>query len=404
MGANPGSPTVKLDRKFFLKVMIAALLFTGASGIFAVLTGTWHVVGKVMLSACVAAVTAGMMMPIAGWVDDEDTRPSGLWGIALIILQTICFLAAIWVDYSNAEWRFLATGFILFPLGWPAIWIIAAKGNKPFTLANLTSLGTLALSSLAFITGIWWQNFFTNTSTLGVHKDIDWNLIASACTLYFYGILAAIALADWTRHDKHHWRWVGPVGALISTVLILVGIWAGSQKRTPILDVSTALALFAAHAMFIIGLQLGPNPTNRFFRLGTILIAGITIAMACAISIASIDARIADAPLVRLTGAGTILTICCTLALIIIARLNRGVNLTAQDANVMDALIDLFCPRCKTRQSLSAGDSACHSCGLRISIKIEEPRCSGCGYLLYKIPGNTCPDCGKPINTPALEA
>ena len=42
------------------------------------------------------------------------------------------------------------------------------------------------------------------------------------------------------------------------------------------------------------------------------------------------------------------------------------------------------------------GHAKCGSCGLRIRITVEEPRCS-CGYLLYRLEGDTCPECGREI-------
>jgi hypothetical protein len=394
---------MKLDRKILLKLMIAALLLTGASGVLAVLTGSWDVVGRVMLSSLVAAIAAGLMMPIAGWVDDEDTRASGLWGMALIILQFFCFISAIWIDFSGVEWRLLATGFILFPLGWPAIWIVVAKAGKPITLAKAAGLAVLAASSLAFIAGIWWEQLFSPTGNVYVSHDTSWKLIATGMVWYAYGALAAIALAGWTLRDKDFWRWLGPLGALTAAGLCTAGIWLESRERTPVLDISTGLAIFGAHAVFLSNLKLGANPAMRFVKLGAILLSGTTIALACAVSISDIQGSWShvDTPLIRLSGAGTILSICATLALLITARINRGVNIDPQTASVLSDLIDLFCPRCKTRQTLPAGDSACRACGLRISIKLEEPRCASCGYLLYKITGTSCPDCGKPITTPS---
>lgn len=383
--------------------MIGALLLTGGCGVLAVLTGTWDVVGRVMLSSTVAAIAAGMMMPIAGWIDDEDTRASGLWGIALIVLQFLFFISAIWIDYSDVQWRLLATGFILFPVGWPAIWIVLAKANKPFTLAKTTALLTLCISAAAFVAGIWWPKVSTILNALDPSNDGDWKLISSGSVLYFYGLLAAIALSNWTRNDTRHWRWLGPLGAIVSITLCLTGIWMGSHERTPILDVATALALFCAHAVFLLNLSLGISPAARLLRLSTILISAITMAMACAVSITNINDRWSqiDTPLTRLTGAGTILTLCATLSLIITARLTRGINIAPTDALVMGSLIDLFCPRCKTRQSLPAGDSACNHCDLRISIKIQEPRCTHCGYMLHKLATPFCPECGQPVTQPA---
>ena len=62
--------------------------------------------------------------------------------------------------------------------------------------------------------------------------------------------------------------------------------------------------------------------------------------------------------------------------------------------------VTLECPRCRSRQELAAGNSRCGSCGAGIFIEVEEPRCE-CGYLLYKLQGDTCPECGRPVQVMA---
>jgi len=58
--------------------------------------------------------------------------------------------------------------------------------------------------------------------------------------------------------------------------------------------------------------------------------------------------------------------------------------------------IRLTCPRCGEEQDLAAGEGQCSRCGLKIRINIEEPRCS-CGYLLFRLEGDRCPECGRRI-------
>src|SRR5690606_18606736 len=58
--------------------------------------------------------------------------------------------------------------------------------------------------------------------------------------------------------------------------------------------------------------------------------------------------------------------------------------------------VQVTCPRCQCSQTLKTGVSKCRECQLRIEIGIEEPRCT-CGYLLYKLQGDTCPECGRVI-------
>lgn len=55
------------------------------------------------------------------------------------------------------------------------------------------------------------------------------------------------------------------------------------------------------------------------------------------------------------------------------------------------------CPRCRTEQSLATGLQRCRACRLAMIIEIEEPRCP-CGYLLFRLEGDRCPECGLPVS------
>ncbi len=58
--------------------------------------------------------------------------------------------------------------------------------------------------------------------------------------------------------------------------------------------------------------------------------------------------------------------------------------------------IRLECPDCGTRQTLGTGAVRCVSCRATLLIEVEEPRCK-CGYLLYRLVGDQCPECGRAI-------
>jgi hypothetical protein len=56
----------------------------------------------------------------------------------------------------------------------------------------------------------------------------------------------------------------------------------------------------------------------------------------------------------------------------------------------------LTCPRCEAEQELPAGLARCGSCRQALLIEVEEPRCE-CGYLLFRLEGDRCPECGRTI-------
>jgi hypothetical protein len=58
--------------------------------------------------------------------------------------------------------------------------------------------------------------------------------------------------------------------------------------------------------------------------------------------------------------------------------------------------LTLACPQCAFEQTLPTGNVRCGACGFTMVIEVEEPRCE-CGYLLFRLAGDTCPECGRPV-------
>ncbi len=55
------------------------------------------------------------------------------------------------------------------------------------------------------------------------------------------------------------------------------------------------------------------------------------------------------------------------------------------------------CPKCGERQTHRPGFARCSRCHAGMLIDVEEPRCE-CGYLLYRLVGEKCPECGRPVS------
>ena len=59
--------------------------------------------------------------------------------------------------------------------------------------------------------------------------------------------------------------------------------------------------------------------------------------------------------------------------------------------------VSMNCPRCADLIQLPLGHGACPHCKLAIHIECDEPRCE-CGYLLHKLTGVNCPECGMEVS------
>ena len=97
----------------------------------------------------------------------------------------------------------------------------------------------------------------------------------------------------------------------------------------------------------------------------------------------------------RCMAASGIVTGCGTLALAVLARMNRRVDFEMEGGALTEIVV--VCPRCRKKQSLTIGDATCSGCQLRISTRVEEPRCPTCDYLLIGLTSTRCPECGTEI-------
>jgi hypothetical protein len=98
----------------------------------------------------------------------------------------------------------------------------------------------------------------------------------------------------------------------------------------------------------------------------------------------------------RLMGVLLVVTLLTAVVVRVMQRmqgLDRQVNIETTKLEV-----ELKCPRCLHRQTVTAGHSRCAHCKLRFNIEIEEPRCPKCNYLLFNLVHPQCPECGTALS------
>ena len=183
---------------------------------------------------------------------------------------------------------------------------------------------------------------------------------------------------------------------LTAMAMILFRIWRGGGGYQALFTAIVALGAVPAHANLCLLVPLKPG--QRWLALGTIGLGAMTAILIFAG--VAMDIHRGDSLLLRLAAATAIFAGCGSLALLVLARLNRGANVEP-GALPVELNIALTCPRCQSKQSLPLGGAACSGCNLRIHITVEEPRCLQCGYLLYQLTSPQCPECGTAIQAGA---
>lgn len=225
----------------------------------------------------------------------------------------------------------------------------------------------------------------------------------------FGGVFGGVALASTLasgRLRRYRWpvvagaacaglagvAWIGMIWRWHRTVGIDEDVWIGWGATF------TILSLWGLHHGL---LRLPPYPAV-FSRI----LAGTTIGIATLLAVLSIvlawDEIVGgwgrgDGVLIRAVSVGSILVALGTVVAPIVGFIERQrLGETSETAMGSRVRVRLQCPRCDLEQALAVGRGRCAGCGLRIGIEIEEPRCA-CGYLLYRLEGDACPECGRAV-------
>jgi len=110
------------------------------------------------------------------------------------------------------------------------------------------------------------------------------------------------------------------------------------------------------------------RPGQRWLLWGTI---GAAIATGVFVDLARITHPWQEDILGRLAGAAAIIAGCGTLALLVLAKINRRAGPSAAAVSELRA-ISVTCPRCHDKQTIAIGEARCRNCGLVIQVRVEE--------------------------------
>jgi hypothetical protein len=372
-------------RKIILRALLAALALTALAGVAAILLAE-QLVTRVMLTGLLTAVAAVLLLRLSSMVDRAKTHAAGIVGISAVVTEFILILSLTWEIHAllPGRWDDVAlwvTAGIIVPLAGAAMVFLWMLHVPKARIAGYTGLVLTVACFLSALAGTW----------LPILWRAQDNMAGTAAAIALFGPLVIASLVGVAPGDRRHWRWLG-VGA--STVTFAIGIsdiWfrTGRNEQITYLLVTIACYVGYANLILLVPLERGHE------RLRTaVLVCGGATAILTMLFLVGFDLDLIE----RLGMAAAVLTACGTVALGVLARLNRRPRL---DTLPPDIAVTLFCPLCRKKQAIPAGGSACKGCGLRIEVRTEEPTCSQCGYLLYRLTSDNCPECGTPVQRPA---
>jgi len=202
--------------------------------------------------------------------------------------------------------------------------------------------------------------------------------------------------------------WIGIVAGAVAMLIWLFLVWfdwtIGWEWGERVARGGGVFTIFACWCAYC-GLMSLARLSHRLFKgvkWGTIgiwaFLAFVWIVAICFEDwfVALIESLIDEDLAARLMGVLLILGACGTVVTPILWRVQALRAAASRESVPVELRMQIVCPRCHTQQELLTGRSKCAKCGLRIRITVEEPRCQ-CGYLLYKLEGDTCPECGRKV-------
>jgi len=385
-------------RTVLLRLMLWSLGLAAGTGVLAVLLQGGDLVWRIVGTGLATALACGLMIPTAAMVDRREVRWAGLLGMGTVVAEFLLALILIWnAARAILPWvrdpdlkLILSMVFTGLAVGVAMACALPLRVPRQ-AIAAKTAIGFTVVTLAAFLTATWADDFL-------IAGDEDW--WESAGALLVFAVLVVPSLFDLTPSTRRPWRWLGILCAAVSSVMWLSEIWnpIGSKLGVVVYAGLVTLSAVTAHANLCLGtvsLKLG----QRWVRSSTIAAFGAAgLATFLYVwdqqfsgSLLPLDSDLLE----RFLAAAGIAAGCGTLALFVLARINRHVDVDPGSEAIDE--ITVICPRCRKKQTLAVGDSACGACGLRISIKLEEPRCAHCDYLLHGLTSDRCPECGHEI-------
>jgi hypothetical protein len=385
-------------RSILLRVLFWSLALSAVFGAGGILLASqdheavWRVAATSMATA-----GAALLLLLASWgMDKPVSRPASLLAVTLVVIEYLLTLGAIWevdVLLGNGRYDFSLWLTVLFValVGVPAILFMRMAKTALAALAGRVGL-VLAVIEMAMLLVVAWDR----SSWLQ-----DRNIDALAGWLVPFAMMTIICLVGQGVPPRRHWRWLGVAAAAVGYALTSYGEIRQLHQSANVVVYITCIAAAIAHANVVMLCSL--RPSQMWLRWATIA-AGIATTAFVALAAYLGTEPMNDDLMARCAAACGIIAGCGTLAIIILARLNRPF-IVGRDAMTGLSEITVICPVCRKKQSVALNGAACAECRVLIHVRVEEPKCATCGYCLLMLKSGKCPECGTavPDSPPAIE-
>jgi hypothetical protein len=373
-------------RKLLIWIMLWALGLTAVVGaatalVYGFSDASWKLLG----TGIATAVSAALLIPFSILADKPKTRAAGTLGMALVIAEFGGTLGLIWDVFDalgdwELEQRVGLTMVTLALTGLPAVFMLYFAGMGAGRIAGMAGIALCATVFVLVMVSFWTQS---------PHDD-EW--FETAMALAGTGVAGVACLAGVGTPPRRHWRWIGVAASALAAVAAVYAVWKTVHSGSELFIIVLTIAIVLAHANLCLFVPLAG--AQKWVRVITIS-AGVATAIAIDVLAIADEHRTHVPGAENLAAAGGIITACGSLALLVLARVNRNLDRVPVLSEIKQ--ITIICPGCQRRQTLPVGASSCATCGLKFTVQLEEPRCPKCDYLLFMLQSDRCPECGEPL-------
>lgn len=388
LDAERGAGVVMNLRHILLRLMLWSLGIGAVLGAVAVLFTSYDVMWRVVSTCFVTALAALLILGCSMLMDKPRARGAGMAGMVGVLLEFFLTLLLIWnaprlFNIRRLDDCIALTIVFSIPLVVVLMLALWARQSPLTRVMGNVGVALVAAEFLLLSLAIWGEPLW---------RDDDWYGTAAAFAIF--GVMALAALVGAARRDGRWWRWISVLGAIVAFGMSIWGIWISHSGSETLFAAIIAIAAFPAYAnvLMLCPLRSGQG-WLRVVTLGAALVTAVCIVAAIYFRFGSNYELLS-----RVGAAGAIIAACGTLALLVLARLNRRADFKPELTDITE--ISIVCPICRKKQTVALGESACASCGLQLHIRVEEPRCPNCNYLLVMLHSDRCPECGTPLATP----
>jgi len=342
-------------RKALLRIVFVSLALAAGFGAAGVIFAGHDTLWRIVWTCAATAVGALLVFGSSSLLEREETWPPGVMSVVLFVGEYLLNLGLIWEVFGQAQDQAGLTVLFLALTGFPALVFVGIQRRPATLVAARVGLAACAVSFLLLMIGTWGRGWGTRDFGHNHWFDVSGSLAPFA----FLAVLSLIG----TGLDRRHWRWAGVAAAAAAFSMATYAILLDIRQTSSLFVCIVSAAVVVAHANAMVRVPLTSN--QRWLLWATL---GAAFTAAGFVDVGSITRPWQQEMLGRLAGAAAIVAGCGTLALLVLARVNRRVQPGEFSwANVEQ--VTLVCPRCHRKQTIAIGSGICAACGLGIAVR-----------------------------------